>query len=203
MSSPQGYASARNIITFISDDETDFTATGFVGVPNTEDLGTKASEEGATKLVSLSNRLRGIVTLGTIDKISNSIEFFIFGNDASERIPGIASTQQFTLGWVMHYTGGAGQNSALADDTAANIFNKWRLKVPGDYIEGAIITTTAASGAATQAVTGIQGTNFSMDFFKGHLSGTSFNFGSQSEPGQMNFTVDLSDPIVTFLDAQA
>ena len=187
MASAQGFVSGLNIHVFLNDEFTDWTMPAGNPAPNTEDIGTKAGDEGASKLVSTGNLVPGIVTLGTEDKTANSIEFFIFGQSSSERIPGIASTQQFTLSFAMKY------NEA--------VFAKWRQKTTGDIIEGAIITNTGSSTDTLQAVTGLRGSNYSLVYFKGKLSGTSFNFGTQSEPAQMSFTIDLEDPMVSILDA--
>lgn len=190
MASAMGFVSGLNDHLFLKGTPpgTDYTTTGGVVTPTADDLGTKTGEEAATKLVAKENFIPGIVQLGTEDKTANSIEFFIFGRRSSERIPGIASTQQFTLGFAMKY------GDAL--------FETWRKKVPGDYIEGAIITATGARGTA-QAVTGLTQTNLSLSFFHGLISGTSFNFGTQSEPAQMNFTIDLTDPMHYITDATA
>lgn len=200
MAAASGFQSAISLHTFLKDTPT--TGLAATGIPTTTQLGTKYS---ATKLGSgdaiadSDNRLRGIITLGTIDKVSNSIEFFIYGERSSERIPGIASTQQFTLGWAMNYS---------EDDGDDNIFSKWRVKEPGDYIEGVIITAsgnivTAAAATNALATTGLNLPNLTADYFRGQLSGTSFNFGSQGEPSNMNFTVDLVDPFVHIHDATA
>ena len=197
MAAASGFQSAISIHTFIKDTPTNLTAEGR---PTTTELGTKSSQTALNPAIAASaNRLRGVVNLGTIDKVSNSIEFFIFGEDSSERIPGIASTQQFVINWAMKYS---------EDDAATNIFTKWRAKNPGDYIEGVIITAsgnrvTAAAATNSFATTGLNRPNLTADFFHGNLSGTSFNFGSQSEPAQMQFTVDLIDPFYHIHDATA
>ena len=198
MAAASGFQSAISLHTFIKDTPTSGLAA--TGIPTNTQLGTKYSQTKLSSAICDSdNRLRGIITLGNIDKVSNSIEFFIYGERSSERIPGIASTQQFTFGWAMNYS---------EDDSADNIFSKWRVKEPGDYIEGVIITAsgnivTAPAATNALATTGLNLPNLTADYFRGQLSGTSFNFGSQGEPSNMNFTVDLVDPFVHIHDATA
>ena len=185
--SASGFASAQNLVTFLKD-AAPGTPYAIAGQPTAAELGTETP--AATKLVAKANKIPGIVTLGTIDKQANSLEFFIYGEDSSERIPGIASTQQFNLGFAMKYPG----------TTANDIFAKWYQKVPGDYIEGAIITATGTRGAAN-AITGLTRSELSLAFFHGNISGTSLNLGTQSDPAQMSLTIDLIDPVHIILDA--
>ena len=189
MAAPTGLTTGINVFPFFNDTVTTIS-TANATIPSTADLGV-GTTPSANKLVATANYMPTVKNAGNFTLQANEFEVYYLGQDASERLPGTASTQSWSFTFAMEH------GNASCD--------KWIAKVPGDFIEGAIIIATGdrISSGGAYATARIPRPNFNLRYFKGTVSGADFSPGGENEEAMSTLTVAFTDPVVYYPDATA